>query len=1209
MTERFRRTRPLGRGGSGVVFEAIDEETGARVALKMLRTPSAEDAVRLKEEFRALAGVHHPNLVDLYALVATGAECVLAMELVEGTTFLEWVRPGASLGGKQHDSEDATSSITPSIPSKEPAPGTRRIRPLGGVLDVPRLRASLAQLVDGLGALHAAGKIHRDLKPGNVMVTPDGRVKLLDFGLAMRRGDRSEHVEGTPIYMAPEQVAGEAATVATDAYALGVMLYQCLTGLTPFGDRDNALVAKLKARVPPVLDVTPAAPPDLAALCDRLLAPSPLDRPDGSEIGAVVGSSAYAAAAEGELVGRDREMERLLEGITDGRRANEARLVLVSGPSGVGKSALVEEVCRRVELTMSGVVLRGRCSEREVVAYPGLDGIVDALRMQLAQVRFERVRSEAETAMSDLGQLFPILLDEQPTSAPRDAAEARLSAAAGLYALLVRIAEAGPLVLVLDDMQWVTEDAAAILAAALRRGPLPLTLLATLRETSATERPGLPASALARMLGLHADTLPLGALDATGARAIVERVAGKNVPPDAIERMVRDAEGHPLLLDMLARSWSEGASSVEGDRALVDLPLAKVDPLLRTVLGYIAVASEGITLECLAETVEIPLATTVGVTAELQRMRLVRSSGIGRRSAVVMAHDRIRAAALASIDDARIVEMHRTIATVAERIEPGRVEVLVHHFEAAGDALRVGRYARAAGEAAARVLAFDRAARWFTLALERAPDVSTRAALGEALALAGRALAAGKEFERAAAESKSDGALLQRATDQYLRGGAVEQGVALLSRTLAPWGVHVPRSPRGALLALLFRRVQLWFRGLGYRLRSEEAAPPRDLALFDVLSAGAAGLALVDNIMGSYFQTTSLLIALRAGEARRIVRALATEAAYASSVGPDGSSRTGKLLERMSEAAASGSSAELRAWATSGKAYAMTLETRWTTGVDAARDSQRVFRTEVPGSYWEVSTLRLFESFALYYLGRFAELRQLVDARHADAIARGDVHAQVIQSTSTPGISLVACDDAVRAIERMDAAMSIWTRAGFHVEHWWRAYAMSAALLYLGRVEEAVADCERIWPGLERSLLLMVYLTRSEAWFTRGSIALAAQARGLGRRDAIVKRAIRTLTRERGAFARAIGASLAATDARLRGDTAAARTHVATAEHEFERAAMPVHRAAAEWCRAEMDRDAERSARCEKLMRDAGVLKPRRFVAVLVGAHDLADPP
>jgi hypothetical protein len=1209
---RFTKIRPLGRGGMGEVFEALDEETGARVALKTLHTADADHFVRLKEEFRALSGIHHPNLVELYELVVSGDRCVLAMELVEGVGFLEWVRPGVQLPSSPHGPAETGSST-----QTQTAPGAQipfSARFLGGVLDVARLRSALPQLVDGLGALHEAGKIHRDLKPRNVLVSHDGRVKILDFGLTTRGGERAEDLAGTPIYMAPEQIAGDVLGPPIDWYALGVMLFQCLTGRTPYGDQTNTMLAKVKQRAQPVLELEPAAPADLAELCDRLLSIDPAHRPPGREIAEKVGSASYRdrRADGGDLVGRATEVASLLGAVDASRRTGEARFVLVSGTSGVGKTSLVEEVSRRVEHGLGGVVLRGRCSEREVVAYPGLDGIVDGLRSVLAQSRFEGVRAESGDALHDLGHLFPVVENRVTALASGiDGVGARIAAGAGLHQLFARLAKEVPVVLVLDDMQWITDDAAGILADALRRGALPVALLATVRPTSATERPGTTTQVLARTIGLHADVMPLSELSEAAARAIVARFAGPTLADESVTRLVREAGGHPLLLEMLSRSWSSGTKLGAGDRSLVDLPLEGVDPLARTMLGHVAIASEGISLQCLAEVLEMPLPHVLGLASELQRLRLVRASGIGRRSSVTVAHDRIRAAAISTLDPERVGGMHRAVGLALERLEPERVEALVHHFDAAGDAARVGRYARAAGDAAARVLAFDRAARWYALALERAEkgDASLRAARAEVLALAGRAADSAEEFERAAGEAGAALGLLQRATDQHLRAGAVERGIALLAQVLRPWRIHVPASPRGALFALLFRRFQLWLRGLRYRARPAASIAPEELDRVDALASAASGLALVDNILGSYFQTTSLLLALRAGEPGRVTRALAVEASYSSSAGPSGHKRTARLLAETDRAARAVDTSEARAWNRAGAAFAATLETEWTSGLEQARDATRVFRAECPGSVWEISTLRLFESFCLSYLGRWGELRRLGEERHRDAIVRGDVHAQVIHSTSSPAISMVACDEAELALSRAEGAMEGWSRHGFHVEHWWRYYSTSWAHLYLGDVDRALAETTELWPKLERSLLLMVHMTRCEAHFTRGSVALAARARGDASQDRLIRRSSATLVREKSAFGRGLGAALAATHARLLGETDAASARLAEALEQFEKAGMAAHVAAVRWSLARMKKDAPGAARAESAMTALGVVRPRRFVAVLIGAHDLADPP
>jgi len=143
---RFEILRPVGRGGMGVVYEALDRERGGRVALKTLQYASADGLLRFKNEFRALQDVQHPNLVRFGELIEDGGQWWLTMELVEGTPFVDHVRPG-------------------------------------GRLDERRLRAALPQLAAALHALHAHRLVHRDVKPHNVLVSSAGRVVLLDFGL------------------------------------------------------------------------------------------------------------------------------------------------------------------------------------------------------------------------------------------------------------------------------------------------------------------------------------------------------------------------------------------------------------------------------------------------------------------------------------------------------------------------------------------------------------------------------------------------------------------------------------------------------------------------------------------------------------------------------------------------------------------------------------------------------------------------------------------------------------------------------------------------------------------------------------------------------------------------------------------------------------------------------------------------------------------
>ena len=227
LANRFELVRRLGTGGMGVVYEAADRaQAGTRVALKVLTSLSPSSIYRIKNEFRRLSDVLHPHLVTLHELFSHDGQWFFTMELIEGVHFDAFVR-------------------TPS-----------------GGYDRARVISTLRQLTEGVQAIHDAGKLHRDIKPTNVLVTPQGKVVIVDFGLA-RDSEQSDAgltdpgFVGTPAYAAPEQLDAASTTTASDWYSVGAMLYEALTGKLPFdGSGLNVMLTKQqKSPTPPSLCV------------------------------------------------------------------------------------------------------------------------------------------------------------------------------------------------------------------------------------------------------------------------------------------------------------------------------------------------------------------------------------------------------------------------------------------------------------------------------------------------------------------------------------------------------------------------------------------------------------------------------------------------------------------------------------------------------------------------------------------------------------------------------------------------------------------------------------------------------------------------------------------------------------------------------------------------------------------------------------------
>jgi serine/threonine protein kinase len=495
-TRRFVIERELGHGGMGVVYQALDLERHTRVALKALTQRDAVNIYRLKNEFRQLADLSHPNLVTLHELCNEGNSWFFTMELVTGKTFDEYASDhrAVSAFGDRSRVQTVAGRIV------RDASITLSQRAIGGELPLPkitcnlkRLRHALRQLVEGVAALHEAGKLHRDLKPSNVLVTPQGRVVVLDFGLVSSstfvEADTQDAertvggcVFGTPAYMSPEQAAGEPVTMASDWYSVGTMLYEALTGQLPFDGAVLEILRKKEEEEPPApAEIARGVPADLDQLCRELLRRDPLKRPTGLEIlRHLTGHSApppiFDAQASGAVrsaevfVGRERHLQELRDAFETAKRGRPVT-VLVHGLSGMGKSALVRYFANQLIRADEAVVLRGRCYERETVPYKAFDNIIDALSRYMMQLATEEAAELLPRNIHALALLFPVLRRvkavasaRRPKNPTSDARELRNQGFMALKDLLLRITDFHPLVVNIDDLQWADMDSARLLS-------------------------------------------------------------------------------------------------------------------------------------------------------------------------------------------------------------------------------------------------------------------------------------------------------------------------------------------------------------------------------------------------------------------------------------------------------------------------------------------------------------------------------------------------------------------------------------------------------------------------------------------------------------------------------------------------------------------------------------------------------------------------
>src|SRR5947209_6147985 len=288
---RYRIQRKLGAGGMANVYLAEDQELGRRVAIKILNERHANDdqfVERFRREAQNAAALAHPNIVSIYDRGEAEGTYYIAMEYLEGRSLKELI-----VG--------------------------RGAAPISVAIDYAR------QILSALRFAHRNGIVHRDIKPHNVLVDGEGRVKVTDFGIA--RAGASQMTEagsivGTAQYLSPEQAKGTAVDQRSDIYSLGIVLYELLTGTVPFtGDTPVEIAMKHISETPaPPSERRPDVPHDLDLVVIRALAKDPADR--------------YQSAEE-----MDADLERVARGVAVARETEESATQILSAPTTVMAAA------------------------------------------------------------------------------------------------------------------------------------------------------------------------------------------------------------------------------------------------------------------------------------------------------------------------------------------------------------------------------------------------------------------------------------------------------------------------------------------------------------------------------------------------------------------------------------------------------------------------------------------------------------------------------------------------------------------------------------------------------------------------------------------------------------------------------------------------------------------------------------------------------
>jgi len=755
---RYDVVRRLGRGGMGSVYEAIDHERDARVALKTLTVADATASVWLKREFRAVADLVHDNLAPVYELGSARGIWFFTMALVDGTTLTDWARKGASLEPGRNLPLSRTRTVTdsPALYAVDVPSGKWGGDFSGAPLspddessaslpdrDLSAVRRAFVELVHGIGALHDAGLRHGDIKPSNILVRDDGRVVLVDFGMATPlegQPDVPMATGGTPLYMPPEQLSNKPTGPEADWYALGATLYHVLTGCRPFvADSQLELyLKKTKQSPPPPQVLLTDLPAELGDLCIALMQPDAAQRPDRDAVLRALGggqrdSITSERAQAAPFIGRDAEL-CTLEDAYGRARAGQLTVVHTHGPSGIGKSSLLTSFLGAVQDVDSALVLRGRCYERENVPYKAFDRIIDELAGRLLATDPAELDKLLPRWTGELARVFPALA-AVPAIASRGgdlqlaggAIELRRRARTALGELLESLRRTGPMVIAIDDLQWADPDSAELLVELLRNAEsAPLLVVILYRPAEAWGNAALSSYfELCRQLESREQLvdLPLEGLRGHDAQRLARAALGEHASDERIVSIAEESRGIPFFIEELAHLAAERErSGGAGTMSLEDAIVARVAALpddQRRIVELVSVANSPLPQTIVFEAAGLDPGDLMPLLA-LRSASLISWLGGGPEDVVSTYHDRIRESVLASLPPevaldkhlalgralarrrdgagARLFEAASHLAAAAPRLEPEERRMAAELHAVAGELAR---------ETAAFPLAFD----------------------------------------------------------------------------------------------------------------------------------------------------------------------------------------------------------------------------------------------------------------------------------------------------------------------------------------------------------------------------------------------------------------------------------------------------------------------------------------------------------------------
>jgi hypothetical protein len=872
--------------------------------------------------------------------------------------------------------------------------------------------------------------------------------------------------------------------------------------------------------------------------------------------------------------------------------------------------------------------LSGNCHLNETVPFKALDEVMVALSRYLRGLSAREIEAVLPRDIGYAARIFPVLLQvgpiarlmaEEPVA---DSVEFRRRAFQSIIALLGRLVRPRiPVVISVDDLQWGDLDSVALLKELLQTpSPPPLLLISSYRLED------MGSSDVLQIL--HGQLR-----DASPAFRIVDIELGELSEDEAIDltrhalrtcneaerrRVAAESAGDPFLIDQYARHLaSAGESGAIDLRGLVAGRVAGLTSAARDLLSLVAAAGHPVAVSVLK--------SVTAVSNYLTTLELLCAEGFLRVSVrqgqreVSCFHDKIREYVVASLSEQEQTVIHQRLADVLALSPQVDLAVLTLHLAGAGRYSQASERAIEAGEKASGVLAFDRAAEFYQMALAYGDGKSGRPELhkklANAFAASGRGTQAAAEFVSAAKQTTDDYEsvnCLRVAADQYLRVGHIKEAFGILRSLAESVGIRLIEGRWQAVVLYAFRRLLLRMRGLKFRERPEREVSKRELMQLDICWSLVNGFAMVEPIFGAAFHARHLMLALRCGEIRRIGQSLALEVGYAAL----GGERRIKYAQEVSRTCTAIGlrihSPQIVGLSALNTAFCSQMTERWGHAVEQARKAESILRDECTSVHWELTTVRIILFTNLFLQGEIRELTQRFGEAMRDAVARGDVYAatSLPLMTNTVGIALAA-DQPDTAKNEIETALRQWqkmTGHKFDMPHLFATLLSANVALYMGNAKAAWQELDQQW----REIRELLFLLRSSffdtfLWFERGKCAVAAAAESEGKERIRLlgeaRSAERKVSKRRSPWGAGMAYELRAALAHAEGDSAGCLDLLAQSQTAFDEADVKMTTWAISWVRGKLvggEAGQKMVSAAELLMKQQGIRRPDRIVEIVV---------